>query len=63
MNSKCEILRDVIREALIVESFKDESRYDKDLPRNLSIVDTDCGLAVCIDHKLYGIAIEEVDRT
>ena len=63
MNSKCEILRDVIREAIIAESFKDESRYDKDLPRNLSIVDTDCGLAVCIDHKLYGIAIEEVDRT
>ena len=63
MNSKCEILRDVIRAAIIAEAFNDDSKYDKDLPRNLSIVDTDCGLAVCIDQKLYGIAIEEVDRT
>ena len=63
MNSKCEILRDVIREAIIAEAYNDDSPHDKELPRNLSIVDTDCGLAVCIDHKLYGIAIEEVDRT
>ena len=60
MNSKCEILRDVIRESIIAEAFNDSSRYDAELPRNLSIVDTDVGLAVCIDHKLYGIAIEEV---
>lgn len=61
MNPKCEILRDVIREALIAEAFDDTSKHDEELPRNLSIVDTDGGLAVCIDHKLYGISIEEVD--
>lgn len=53
-------LRDVTRQAIIAEAFKDESPYNADLPRNLSIVDTDTGLAVCINSTIYAIDIAKV---